>query len=474
MRVLWVCNIVLPAIARQLNIEYSCREGWLSGAAEKMLSPEEDDGIELGISFPCSLTENELTVTLDNGAQVRCFAFDEDLKNPQRYDPSLEIRFREIIDEFKPDIIHIFGTEFPHTLACARAWGKPDGMLIGIQGLCCVIGEKYLTGIPARAARFATFRDIVRHDSLKDQQRKFIKRGDNEKEALRLTGSITGRTVWDKEETAKINPDARYYPMNETMRQSFYKASWNRDNCAIHSIFLSQGDYPIKGMHFMLEAMPRILASFPDAMLYVAGNDIIHHGSFSENMKMSGYGRYLLGLIRKEHIGDHVVMLGMLDEEQISQQMLSSNVFVCPSVIENSPNSLSEAMLLGTPCVAANVGGIPDLMVGGQDGILYDPEDVDALADAVAEIFAKKEVSKLYSISAKKHAYVTHDPEVNFRRMLEIYKEIAEDTDKAEKTDRVDTADKATDRATDRAGTEDTEDKADNADRADNKDNNIE
>ena len=71
MRVLWVCNIVLPAIARQLNIDYSCREGWLSGAAEKMLSPEEESGIELGISFPCSLTENDLTVTLDNGALVR-------------------------------------------------------------------------------------------------------------------------------------------------------------------------------------------------------------------------------------------------------------------------------------------------------------------------------------------------------------------------------------------------------------------
>ena len=222
----------------------------------------------------------------------------------------------------------------------------------------------------------------------------------------------------------------------------------------------------------MLEAMPKILESFPDAMLYVAGNDIIHHGSFSENMKMSGYGRYLLGLIKKEHIGDHVVMLGMLDEEQMVQQMLSSNVFVCPSVIENSPNSLSEAMLLGTPCVAANVGGIPDLMVGDQDGIIYESGNIDALADAVTEIFAKKEVSKLYSISAKKHAYVTHDPEVNFRRMLEIYKEIAEDTDKvADREDRADTEDKV-----------DTEDKADKAEKADtadtadtteNKDNNI-
>lgn len=427
MRVLWVCNIVLPAIAEKLNIEYSSREGWLSGAAQKMLNPEEESGIELGISFPCILAEKDFSVTLDNGAEVKCFAFDEDLKNPQRYDKNLEARFAEIIRSFEPDIIHIFGTEFPHTLACARAWGKPDRLLIGIQGLCSVIAEKYLTGIPKRAAGFATFRDILRHDSLKDQQKKFRIRGQNETAALKLTGNITGRTSWDRDETAKINPDAKYYLMNETMRGSFYKASWNRDTCCAHSIFLSQGDYPIKGMHFMLEAMPKILESYPDAMLYVAGNDVIRRGSFSEKMKISGYGRYLLGLINKKHLGDQVAMLGILGEDQMAQQMLSSNVFVCPSVIENSPNSLGEAMLLGVPCVAARVGGIPDLMINGQDGILYESGDLDALADAVIEIFTKKDVSKLYSISAKKHAYVTHDPEVNFRRMLEIYGEIAGD-----------------------------------------------
>lgn len=47
-----------------------------------------------------------------------------------------------------------------------------------------------------------------------------------------------------------------YYPMNETLRSNFYTAQWNREQCIPHSIFLSQGDYPIKGLHYMLLAMP--------------------------------------------------------------------------------------------------------------------------------------------------------------------------------------------------------------------------
>jgi hypothetical protein len=131
MRVLWVCNIILPAIARKLNVGYSSREGWLSGAAEKVLDPELGNDIELGICFPYSGSTGEIKVELDSGASCRCFGFNEDTANPQRYDAALETRFKEIIDMFRPDIIHIFGTEFPHTLACARAWNRPKGCLSG-------------------------------------------------------------------------------------------------------------------------------------------------------------------------------------------------------------------------------------------------------------------------------------------------------------------------------------------------------
>ena len=429
MRILWVCNIILPAIAEKLNIEYSSREGWLSGAAEKVLDPEQNNDIELGICFPYGGEIPDTDIELDNGAVCRCFAFSEDLRNPQKYDASLERRFKEITDEFKPDLIHIFGTEFPHALACARAWNRPERLLVGIQGLCSACAEKYMADLPLKVQHSVTLRDILRMDTLRQQQKKFCKRSKHEDELLKLTANITGRTTWDRVETGKINPAAEYYAMNETLRSCFYQDSWNSEACVRHTVFMSQGDYPIKGMHYMLEAMPTILQAFPDAMLYVSGIDVTRHGTLKEKLKISAYGSYLVSLIRKYRLEEHVVMPGTLDAEQMKQQYLISNVYACTSAIENSPNSLGEAMLLGVPCVAAEVGGIPDLMVGGQDGILYPAGDTGKLAEAIIEIFSKDDVSKLYSISAKKHAYRTHDPEVNYRRLLEIYESIAGKSD---------------------------------------------
>ena len=57
---------------------------------------------------------------------------------------------------------------------------------------------------------------------------------------------------------------------------------------------------------------------------------------------------------------DKIEFLGRLSAEGMKQAYLDANVFVMPSTIENSPNSLGEAMLLGVPCVAADVGGVAE------------------------------------------------------------------------------------------------------------------
>ena len=92
--------------------------------------------------------------------------------------------------------------------------------------------------------------------SLRSQQEKFARRGVMEREAIGLAGNITGRTAWDREVTTGWNPGAQYYPMNETLRASFYEGSWAPEHCETHSIFVSQGDYPLKGLHYLLKALP--------------------------------------------------------------------------------------------------------------------------------------------------------------------------------------------------------------------------
>lgn len=444
MKVLWLCNVMMPMIAEQLQLEASNKEGWLSGLATVALERKNENGIELGIAFPAPTElladgretfEKSITV---QGATLNCYGFHEDVTRPEVYDEGLEKRMQEILEAFQPDIVHCFGTEYPHTLAMCRCVPDKSRLLVGVQGLCALIADAYFADLPDKVIHSATLRDVIRQDSLVQQKEKFVKRGTMELEAVKLAGNIAGRTEWDRVNTQKWNPNARYYILNETLRQNFYGTAWDGEKCVPHSIFVSQGDYPIKGLHYMLEAMPEILKKYPDARVFVAGNSLVSYGTLKEKLKISAYGKYLRRLIRENRLQDKVVFPGRLNAEQMKEQYLRSSVFVCCSAVENSPNSLGEAMLLGMPCVSAEVGGIPSIFTGGEDGILYrghakgkgnnntcDLKSISKnLADSVIEIWENMEKTKQYCKNARNHAEKTHDRKRNYKQMTEIYAKI--------------------------------------------------
>ncbi len=444
MRVLWLCNMIMPMIAEQLGLEASNKEGWLSGLASVTLDQGHENEIELAVAFPGpdqlfppGQTFCMRTITV-RGRELKCFGFREDVSRPEIYDQGLEESMKWIIDFWKPDMVHCFGTEYPHTLAMCRAFPDKSRLLISLQGLCAVYAECYFADLPTEVIRSVTLRDVLKKDSLREQQRKFVMRGVMEKEAVKLAGNIAGRTAWDHFYTKEWNSKARYFVMNETLRESFYGAVWDRKSCIPHSVFLSQGDYPIKGFHYMLKALPKILETFPDTKVYVAGNSIINYGTLKQKLKISAYGRYLRRLIRENGLQDAVVMLGRLEEGQMRERYLKSHLFVCCSSIENSPNSLGEAMLLGVPCVSADVGGIPSIFTGGGDGIMYEGFRVglnnesnlkavsEKLAKSVIEMWQNESALEIYGKNARKHAEKTHDPVQNYRIMTEIYAEITE------------------------------------------------
>lgn len=422
MRVLWLCNIMLPVIAQALGRESSNKEGWLAGLSDRILSESRDNDIELGVCFPVAEEES-----LRGKVQgVSYYGFPEDTVHPERYDVSLEQHLRDILQDFQPDVVHCFGTEYPHTLAMTRAWNRPERTLIGIQGLCFVYADHYMADLPLSVQNGRTFRDVVKRDDLCRQQRKFRERGAYEIEALKNTLHVTGRTRWDKYWTNEVNPKAQYHFMNETLRANFYGKKWESKKCRRHSIFLSQGNYPIKGLHYMLEAMPEILKQYPDALIFVAGDEITRFGTIKEKIKISGYGAYLRRLIGRNHLTDHVTFLGRLNAEQMLAQYLESNVFVSPSSIENSPNSVGEAMLLGMPVISSDVGGVRDMLADGREGWLYEASDVKRLAELVCHVFAQENEREVLSVAAAAaiHAENTHDPDTNYSRLMEIYHEI--------------------------------------------------
>ena len=118
-------------------------------------------------------------------------------------------------------------------------------------------------------------------------------------------------------------------------------------------------------------------------------------------------------------------MVGMLSEQEMKEKMLQSSIFVCPSILENSPNSLAEAMLLGMPIVAARVGGISSMIQNNKECTFFEGGNSDQLADAIIQMWDEPVISSVYGENAAKKARITHDPDANYKRLLEIYDEIS-------------------------------------------------
>jgi hypothetical protein len=107
---LWLCSTVTPEIAKQIGIKSAVNVSWIVNALEALKIQE---GLKVGICFPSSFKEIK-SGTADG---VDYFAFPQEVSDPTVYNPKLEGYFYEILSEFNPDVIHIWGTEYPHTLS---------------------------------------------------------------------------------------------------------------------------------------------------------------------------------------------------------------------------------------------------------------------------------------------------------------------------------------------------------------------
>ena len=128
-------------------------------------------------------------------------------------------------------------------------------------------------------------------------------------------------------------------------------------------------------------------------------------------------------LVDKYNLQNQVTLLGRLQPGVIVKEMRQARLFVLPSHMDNSPNSLAEAMLLGMPCIASNAG-IPSMLKNRAEGILYNHRDINALADAMEIILGDSELASSLGARARKTAQIRHDPEKIARDTYHVYQEV--------------------------------------------------
>lgn len=416
MRLVWLCNM-MPGVVQEKRKGNASGGLWVDHVLTDLRKQED---LSLHIFCPDSREEAE---ALDDRLSYETFQ----TKLPGRYLPELEARFRTRIRELSPDVIHIWGTEFAHTLAmvnACEALGLLDRVVVSIQGLCSVYAPHYAEGVPHSVQKRFTFRDFLKQDNILQQQRSFAVRGDLEEKALRKVRHVIGRTDWDLACTSQINPEAAYHFCNETLRESFYEGQWQYDTCCRHRIFTSSCVYPIKGFHYLLEAFAEVRRVYPDAVLAVPGSSPVSDG-IARKLRRSSYQKYLAELMEKHGLTGNVEFLGRLTADAMKEQYLKANVFVLPSTIENSPNSLGEAMLLGVPCVAADVGGVTTMLTHRQEGYVYQSTAPYMLAHYIKAVFAREDEAKELGQAARAHALQTHDPHRNLQELLSVYRTLA-------------------------------------------------
>lgn len=423
-KIIWVCNIPIPRIANDMGIPTQNIAGWLSGFANTL---EKIESIELSICFPLLGIKE---IRKGQVGRIKYYGFSQPklmgfLPVEDQLHESVDMRehIKEILEEANPEVLHIWGTEYPHSKVAAELFGKPDKTVVNIQGLTSFYWMHFNTGIPYKELKKFALSNIARGNLLK-QADKMKKRGRVEQQTLNLVGHAIGRTDWDKACVIQSNPKIRYHFCNETLRDSFYTGTWDYKICEKHSIFMSQAATPIKGLQFMLRAMPEILRVYPDTHLYIAGNDITNKDGLYNRLKYSSFASYINRLILDNGLKEYITFTGSLNEEKMKERFLRSNVFVSPSTIENSPNSLGEAMLLGVPCISSDVGGVKNLLQHEVEGYIYQMDAPYMLAYYVKKVFEMGKQAEAMGTSAKKHAERTHDRKHNLEVLLKIYGDI--------------------------------------------------
>lgn len=416
MRVLWLVSVTMPQAAQAFKLNCGIGGGWLESQLE-------------ALKTRCSLT----VVAVAPGIKGILQGLYEGVEYILLPHGSFE-EFVAVLGRVQPALVHIWGTEYPAAATLASI-SDPAHTLISVQGVMTACAQHLNDGLPdwlLTSSKWQCFLNGLVPGHLPDKmQREFDMAAAREQSLLKEVLHLTGRTAWDQAQMAQLAPKAAYYPCGEVLRQPFYQAQpWQFKSFGDAPVlFLAAGNYPLKGLHRLIPALAAVKKEYPHVILKIAGWKPVDKGPALRWLTdaIFPYERWCRQLAVELGVWENIQYTGPLSAKEMISAYQSAHCYCLCSSVENSPNSLGEAMLLGLPCVAAQVGGVPSMAQDEKDCLFYPAADSDALAKAILRILGDPALAQRLSKAARAHALESYSVK-NTEAMYEIYGQVLDST----------------------------------------------
>lgn len=418
MKVLWILNMILPSVAKALDLNTSFSGGWLVDYADKL---SRDPDIEFA-TMTYANVPNDIDETV---CGIRNFIFAGGGKRLLLDNKQTIKDCQKVIDEFKPDIIHIHGTEYAIGSSILKT-GTKIPTLLTIQGVLSRISEEYFGCIPVREVlTMGSFKEYLNFKTPLFAKKLFSKNAKRERYVLRNVKYVTGRTFWDKSFMLAVNPELKYYRFNYNLREQFYDAEkWDFEKINKFTVYTGAATYTLKGLHILIKAIDIVKSKYPEVKLLVPVNN--------ESIKKANcYERFILKLIKKLGLEENVRFVGRKSAEEVAKILAESHICVVPSAMEGASATMCEAMMIGTPGICAYRGGMIDLFKDGESGFLYDFPEYPVLAGRIMQLFEDENLCKKFSENAGRDAKLRHDRNINYAKLKSIYDEVVKENENA-------------------------------------------
>lgn len=327
---------------------------------------------------------------------------------------------RRIVDDEKPDIVHIWGTEGVWGTAYRKGYINANKVLLGVQGLKFAYVPYYYGGLSfwETLKCLGPVEILYPPMSLWGLKLGFYLHGKEEKKMIKAFHYVTGTTEWVKNQVETINPNIKYYYVKRMMRQEFYdlKESWHpHDFGKAPQIFTtSSGSVPYKGFHILIKAIYEIKKKYPNVQLNIAGHFI----------KIKGYSLYVRRMIKSLELENNIHFLGSIDAAEIIRQLQQADVCVIPSFIETYCNAFAESMYVGTPTVGSFNGAMSELAVKDKEALYYNSLDYVSCANCIGKILQSKELSMKLSDNGRHRRLVESGYDTILNDQLRVYRDL--------------------------------------------------